>query len=55
MTKMVNIKNNKDFYDKLHELEDLDPDWFIHVGQESRVKKYIYVGVLKTAVKDKIK
>ena len=51
MTKMVNIKNNKDFYDKLHELEDLDPDWFIHVGQESRLNTDIDVGDLNTAVK----
>ena len=55
MTKMVNIKNNKDFYDKLHELEDLDPDWFNHVGQESRLNTYIDDGDLNTAVKDVIK
>ena len=52
MTKMVNIKNNKDFYDKLHELEDLDPDWFIHVGQESRFNNYIFFWGLKNGVKD---
>ena len=52
MTKMVNIKNNKDFYDKLHELEDLDPDWFIHVGQESRLNTYIDDGDLNTALKE---
>ena len=55
MTKMVNIKNNKDFYDKLHELEDLDPDWFIHVGQESRLNNYIVDGGFNTSIKDFIK
>lgn len=41
------IKNNDDFYDKLHAMEDFDPEWFLHIGTETVRNSNQYAGAGK--------
>lgn len=44
----MRIKNSKDFYLLLHELELEDPLWYQHVGAESKLNVYLDDGDLDT-------
>lgn len=37
---MKNIKRDPKFYRLLHQLENLDMEWFLHVGEEVSLNKY---------------
>ncbi|HAM86074.1 hypothetical protein [Limosilactobacillus mucosae] len=50
----MRIKNNKDFYRKLHDLEE-DEEWYNNVGRESSLNVYMDDGNPKAPVKDVIK
>ncbi|MEY8736817.1 hypothetical protein AB9M75_06170 [Lactobacillus sp. AN1001] len=41
---MKNIKRNKKFYSLLHQLEEIDIEWYLHVGEEERLNKYADYG-----------
>lgn len=47
----MRIKNNEDFYEHLHEMEDQDSGWFEHVGNEVRLNVYADDGDPYTPVK----
>lgn len=36
----MRIKDNDEFYDRLHELEDADPEWFVSVGEEIELNHF---------------
>ena len=50
----MRIKNNKDFYRKLHALEE-DEEWYNNVGQESDLNVYMDDGNPEADVRTVIK
>lgn len=37
----MRIKNDQEFYDWLHELEDQDSNWFDNIGSELKLNQYV--------------